>query len=305
MARDSGSPAAAGRRRLRPAAWRGSTKKSAGPRSRPSRRAISSSSSCRRAGMPPRRTQPLTAVCQMPSSSATRCCEPNLRMTCSTVFLLIADRDLGCDAPTPDTRRVDRQHEKIFDALAAKVLAFAAARRESRCSHADVRARVLSVRVWCNARKVLRWPQSPAAQARPALAVPHLCRAQLGPGQQRALPHQPRARADRPLGRLRPADPDRLRQRPPAGRRARSARSACRSPRSRHGDPVRRHPARADEHLDDHQRHRPLAALALHRGGPAAGRATWPSCRARSRTTSSRNICRAGPTSTRPSPRCG
>ena len=57
-----------------------------------------SSSSWRRAGMAPRRTQPLTAVCQMPSSSATRCCEPNLRMTFSTVFLLIADRDLGCDA---------------------------------------------------------------------------------------------------------------------------------------------------------------------------------------------------------------
>ena len=109
-------------------------------------------------------------------------------------------------------------------------------------------------------------------QARPALAVSHLCRAQLGPGQQRALPHQPRARADRPLGRVRPADPDRLRQRPPAGRRrGRQGRRADHLAQ-RHGDPVRRHPARADEHLDDHQRHRPLAALALHRGGPAAGR---------------------------------
>ena len=39
--------------------------------------------------------------------------------------------------------------------------------------------------------------------------------------------------------------------------------------------------------------------------GPAAGRRRQRSCRARSRTTSSRNICRAGPTSTRPSPRCG
>ena len=36
-------------------------------------------------------------------------------------------------------------------------------------------------------------------------------------------------RADRPLGRLRPADPDRLRPRPRARQGARSARSACRS----------------------------------------------------------------------------
>ena len=35
---------------------------------------------------------------------------------------------------------------------------------------------------------------------------------------------------DRPVGRLRPPDPDRLRPRPPAGRGARSARSACRCP---------------------------------------------------------------------------
>ncbi|MEZ5903801.1 MAG: hypothetical protein R3C69_01365 [Geminicoccaceae bacterium] len=55
-------------------------KNSPGDRAMPSRRAISSSSAWRRAGMAPRRTQPLTAVCQMPSSSATRACEPNLRM---------------------------------------------------------------------------------------------------------------------------------------------------------------------------------------------------------------------------------
>ncbi len=35
---------------------------------------------------------------------------------------------------------------------------------------------------------------------------------------------------------------------------ARSARSACRSPISRHARPVRGHPLGRDEHLDDHQR---------------------------------------------------
>ena len=36
-----------------------------------------------------------------------------------------------------------------------------------------------------------------------------------------------------------------------------------------------------------------------------AGRRPRRRCRARSRTTSSRNICRAAPTSSRPRPRCG
>ena len=57
---------------------------------------------------------------------------------------------------------------------------------------------------------------------------------------------------------------------PLAGGRGRQGRRAGRLDR-RHGDPVRRHPARADEHLDDHQRDRALAARALHRRGRAAG----------------------------------
>jgi hypothetical protein len=60
------------------------------------------------AGMAPRRTQPLTAVCQMPRRSATRCCEPKRLMTCSTVVLLI----LGSPRTSKHARRigVERQH---------------------------------------------------------------------------------------------------------------------------------------------------------------------------------------------------
>ena len=56
-------------------------------------------------------------------------------------------------------------------------------------------------------------------------------------------------------------------------RAARSARSACRLPSRRHAGAVRRHPARRDEHLDDHQRHGGLAAGALRRRRRRAGRA--------------------------------
>ena len=90
--------------------------------------------------------------------------------------------------------------------------------------------------------------------------------------QQRALPRQPRARPDRAVGRLRPADPDRLRQRPSARRRrGRPGRRAGRRA-ARHADAVRGHPARADEHLDDDQRDRALAARALHRRRRTPGR---------------------------------
>ena len=78
---------------------------------------------------------------------------------------------------------------------------------------------------------------------------------------------------DRPVGRLRSADPDRLRQRPRAGeRRGRQSRRAG-QPSRRHARAVRRHPARHDEHLDDHQRHRGVADGALHRGRRRTGRA--------------------------------
>ena len=62
--------------------------------------------------------------------------------------------------------------------------------------------------------------------------LPHLRGPHERPGVERALSRQPVARADRPLDRLRPADPVRLQLGPPAGRAPRSARSACRSTRS-------------------------------------------------------------------------
>ena len=109
-------------------------------------------------------------------------------------------------------------------------------------------------------------------QAGQTLAVPHLCRPFHGQGLQRALPEEPRQGSDRAFGRLRPADPDRLRFRPSARpRRGRQGRRAD-LPSRRHAEPVRGHPARRDEHLDDHQRHGGLAARALCRARRRAGR---------------------------------
>ena len=105
-----------------------------------------------------------------------------------------------------------------------------------------------------------------------ALADPHLCRPFDGGQVERALSHQPGARADRPVGRLRSADPDRLRLRPSAGQgRGRQGRRAD-QPSRRHAHPVRRHPARPHEHLDDHQRAGGVAAVSLYRGGRGRGR---------------------------------
>ena len=84
---------------------------------------------------------------------------------------------------------------------------------------------------------------------------------------QRALPLPAGAGADRPLGRLRPADADGLRRRPPAGRgRGGQGRRLDRLAR-RHGTAVRRHPAGQGHHLDDDQRH----------GGASCWRSTSPS----------------------------
>ncbi len=62
-------------------------------------------------------------------------------------------------------------------------------------------------------------------------------------------------------------------------------------------------PLGRDEHLDDHQRDGALAAGALHRRGREAGCRARNACRARCRTTSSRNISRAAPISFRRSRR--
>ena len=94
------------------------------------------------------------------------------------------------------------------------------------------------------------------------------------PPLERALPQEPRQGPDRPLGRLRSPHPDRLRPR----RRARPRRGGqgrrLDRPQGRHAHALRRDPARRDEHVDDDQRHRGLAAGALRDGrGGERGRA--------------------------------
>ena len=98
----------------------------------------------------------------------------------------------------------------------------------------------------------------------------------------------------------------------PGPGRGRQGRRPDLAPR-RHAGAVRRHPAARDEHLDDDQRHRHVAAGALP-GAPRRSRPRRPvrtrhqRCapwRGPRRTTSSRSTCRAGPTSSRRGPRCG
>ena len=107
---------------------------------------------------------------------------------------------------------------------------------------------------------------------------------------------------DGAFGRFRPADPDRLRLRPPARpRRGRQGRRAD-LPSRRHAGAVAGHPARRDEHLDDHQCHRGVAACRSTWRLPTSRASTGASSPARCRTTSSRNISRAAPMCSRPTP---
>ena len=90
-------------------------------------------------------------------------------------------------------------------------------------------------------------------------------------GVQRLLPPQPRGRPEGPLGRLRPRHPPRLRLRPPAGaRRRRHGRRGHRLD-LRRAHALRRHPARRDVGVDDHERRGAAGDGALHRGGRGAG----------------------------------
>ena len=75
-----------------------------------------------------------------------------------------------------------------------------------------------------------------------------------------------------PVGRVRPADPPRLRQRPPAGRRRRRHGRRRHRLDLRHAPALRRHPARPDERLDDDERRGAAGAGALRRRGRGAGR---------------------------------
>ena len=111
---------------------------------------------------------------------------------------------------------------------------------------------------------------------RPARDQPWLMRTYAGHSTaarvQRALPPEPGQGPDRPVGGVRPAHPDRVRRRPRAGpRRDRPGRRAGRAP-GRHAGAVRRHPAGAEQHLDDDQRHGHVAAGAVPGGRRGAGR---------------------------------
>ena len=113
-----------------------------------------------------------------------------------------------------------------------------------------------------------------------------------GRGDERALQVPARARADGPVHRLRFAHAHGLRLRPPAlARRGRRERRRDRLAR-RHGDALRRHPARRGLDVDDDQRPGgdPARVLHLRRARSRASRAT--SCAARCRTTSSRSSSR-------------
>ncbi len=91
-------------------------------------------------------------------------------------------------------------------------------------------------------------------------------------GVERVLPPEPRGRADGPVGRVRPRDAPRLRQRPPARRRRRrQGRRRDRLGRG-HEDPLRRHPARQDVGVDDDERRGAAGARGLRRRRRGAGR---------------------------------
>ena len=128
-----------------------------------------------------------------------------------------------------------------------------------------------------------RSPRHPARHAAvPARAVPHHVRPAAvdrppvrrlldGQGLQRLLPPQPRRRADGPEHRLRPGDPPRLRLRPPARRRRRRHGRRGHRQHPRHAHALRRHPARQDERVDDHERRRAAGAGPVHRRRRGAG----------------------------------
>ena len=84
-----------------------------------------------------------------------------------------------------------------------------------------------------------------------------------GQGVERAVPHEPRQGADRSLDRLRLAHSNRLRPRLADGvGRSRKGRRSGRT-RGPHAHSARWHSARSDEHVDDHQRDRRVAARAV------------------------------------------
>ena len=160
-----------------------------------------------------------------------------------------------------------------------------------------------------------RAPREPAGAAalHPRAAGDDVCRAAVddpavrrlldGGESQRLLPQGAGGGAAGGERRLRPRHPPRLRQRPRAGDRRRGqGRGGDRLGRG-HEDPLRRHPARQGQRVDDDERGGDPGAGELHRRRRGAGGARGPRSRGRSRTTSSRSSWSATPTSIRPSPR--
>ena len=122
------------------------------------------------------------------------------------------------------------------------------------------------------------WPLS-GHVPRPPVDDPPVRGLRLGGGDEPALPLPARARADRALGRLRPADAARLRLgRPARGGRGGADRSRDRLAR-RHGARLRRDPARPGLDVDDHQRAGLALAPALRAGRREAGRRGRPAAR--------------------------
>ncbi len=124
-------------------------------------------------------------------------------------------------------------------------------------------------------------------------------------GDERALPLPHGARPDGALDRLRHAHAHGLRLRPrPLAGRGRPRRRRRRLAR-RHGDALRRHPARRRLDLDDDQLACGDRARLLRLRRRAAGRRRATSCAEPRRRTSSRSTSRRRSGSSRPSRRCG
>ena len=98
-------------------------------------------------------------------------------------------------------------------------------------------------------------PRSPGVDVRrPSLDVAPVRGLLHRRGVQRLLPQEPRRGPDRALHRLRSRHPPRLRLRPSEGRRRRRQGGRGHRLGRGHEGPVRRHPARPDVGVDDHER---------------------------------------------------
>ena len=145
----------------------------------------------------------------------------------------------------------------------------------------------------------------PGHVPRPAVDDPAVRGLRVGGGVERALPLPARARPDRALDRVRPADAARVRLRRPGRRgRGRAHRRRDRLDR-RHGAAARRDPARRGLDVDDDQRARRRCCCSSTSSSPRSRACPARRCAARCRTTSSRSTWRAGTTSSRRGRRCG